>query len=78
MFKFLKFDNSEIKLIFNNQENFFSLEKNQFKEKYKDLWVENGDKISIQYAGTASTMTIVIKAGDIVCLNYSMELLILL
>jgi len=33
MFKFLKFDNSEIKLIFNNQENFFSLEKNQFKEK---------------------------------------------
>ena len=63
MFKFLKFDNSEIKLIFNNQENFFSLGNNHFKEIFKDLWAENGDKISIQYAGTASTITTVTKTG---------------
>jgi hypothetical protein len=32
-------------------------------EAFKDLWADNGDYISIQYAGTASTITTVTKNG---------------
>ena len=35
----------------------------KIKENFKDLWAENGDEISIQYAGTASTITTVTKTG---------------
>jgi len=63
MFKFLKLDNQNLQNIFNNKENFFSLGNNTFKEKFKDLWVKNGDELSIQYAGTPSTITTVTKTG---------------
>ena len=63
MFKYLKFDDKEIQLLFNKQEKFFILSKNTFKENFKDIWAENGDRISIQYAGTASTITTVTKTG---------------
>jgi hypothetical protein len=49
--------------IFDKEEKFFSLTNNKFKENFKDLWAENGDEISIQYAGTASTITTVTKTG---------------
>ena len=62
MFKFLKVDTQNLNYLFNDKENFFT-PGNPFKEKFKDLWVENGDKISIQYAGTASTITTVTKTG---------------
>ena len=32
-------------------------------EVFKDMWADNGDFISIQYAGTASTITTVTKTG---------------
>ena len=63
MFKYLKFDDKNIQLLFNKQEKFFTLSQNTFKENFKDIWAENGDKISIQYAGTASTITTVTKTG---------------
>ena len=63
MFKYLKLDNQNFQKIFNSQENFFSIGDNKFKEKFKDIWAENGDKISIQYSGTASTITTVTKTG---------------
>ena len=63
MFKFLKLDNQIFNDIFNTQENFFSVGNNEFKENFKNLWAENGDKLSIQYAGTSSTITTVTKTG---------------
>ena len=39
-------------------------------QKFKDLWAENGDYISIQYAGTASTSTSVTKNGKQGFLGY--------
>lgn len=39
-------------------------------QKYKDLWAENGDYISIQYAGTNSTSTSVTKNGKQGFLGY--------
>ena len=63
-FKKLNLDNQSINKIFNSTENFFTLDtKNEFKEKFKNIWAENGDEISIQYAGTASTHTTVTKTG---------------
>jgi hypothetical protein len=32
-------------------------------DAFKELWCDNGDYISIQYAGTASTITTVTKNG---------------
>jgi hypothetical protein len=32
-------------------------------ENFKDLWADNGDFISVQYAGTASTITTITKNG---------------
>ena len=63
-FKKLNLDNQSINKIFNSTENFFTQDtKNEFKEKFKNIWAENGDEISIQYAGTASTHTTVTKTG---------------
>ena len=64
IFKFLKIEEKTIENIFNPNENFFfQNDNNTFKESIKDIWAENGDKISIQYAGTASTITTVTKTG---------------
>ena len=64
MFRFLKFDEKDIQYMFNKEEKFFTLSKNNtFKENFKDTWAQNGDRISIQYAGTASTITTVTKTG---------------
>jgi hypothetical protein len=63
MFKFLKIDQKNIANIFKNEENFFSVGSNNLKEKFKDIWADNGDIISIQYSGTASTITTVTKTG---------------
>ena len=63
MFKFLKLDYQNIQNIFNNKESFFTVGNNTFKEKFKDLWAKNGDDLSIQYAGTPSTITTVTKTG---------------
>ena len=63
MFNFLKIDQKIVLDIFNPNENFFLVGNNNFKEKMKDIWADNGDKISIQYAGTASTITTVTKTG---------------
>ena len=63
-FRKLNLDNQSINKIFNSTENFFTQDtKNEFKEKFKNIWAENGDEISIQYAGTASTHTTVTKTG---------------
>ena len=63
-FKKLNLDNQEINRIFNSSEDFFIKDStNEFKEKFKNIWAENGDEISIQYAGTASTHTTVTKNG---------------
>ena len=48
MFKFLKLDNESLNNIFNTKENFFTMGNNQFKENFKNLWAENGDRLSIQ------------------------------
>lgn len=63
MFTFLQIDNNTISSIFNQNENFFTLGENYFKEGIKNIWAENGDLISIQYAGTESTITTVTKTG---------------
>jgi hypothetical protein len=63
MFTFLQIDNNTISNIFNQNENFFTLGENYFKEGIKNIWAENGDLISIQYAGTESTITTVTKTG---------------
>ena len=63
MFKHLKLDIENNLNIFNKKENFFNIGNNTLKEKFKDIWADNGDKISIQYAGTASTITTVTKTG---------------
>ena len=63
MFNFLKIDKKIISEIFNQEEYFFSVGNNEFKENFKDIWAKNGDKISIQYSGTASTITTVTKTG---------------
>ena len=63
MFSFLKIDHKMILNIFNQNESFFLVSNNDFKEKMKDVWADNGDQISIQYAGTASTITTVTKTG---------------
>ena len=62
MLHFLRISQESLLNIFNPKEYFFSV-GNDFKEKFKDIWAENGDKISIQYAGTASTITTVTKTG---------------
>ena len=63
-FKKLNLDNQTLIKIFNSSEDFFTQDNtNEFKEKFKNLWAENGDEISIQYAGTASTHTTVTKKG---------------
>jgi hypothetical protein len=59
----LSYLNLDIQDIFNIEEKFFTLTNNKFKESFKDIWAENGDQISIQYAGTASTITTVTKTG---------------
>ena len=61
--KMLSYLNLNIQNIFNIEEKFFTLTNNKFKESFKDIWAENGDQISIQYAGTASTITTVTKTG---------------
>ena len=63
MFKKLNLDNQNIQRIFNSKESFFSQENNELKTKFKNIWAENGDQISIQYAGTPSTITTVTKTG---------------
>jgi hypothetical protein len=37
--------------------------KYSFLDKFKDIWADNGDYISIQYTGTGSTHTSVTKNG---------------
>ena len=61
--KMLYYLNLNVQNIFDKDEKFFTLTDNKFKENYKDIWAENGDEISIQYAGTASTITTVTKTG---------------
>ena len=61
--KMLYYLNLNVQNIFDKEEKFFYLTDNKFKENFKDLWAENGDEISIQYAGTASTITTVTKTG---------------
>ena len=61
--KMLYYLNLNVQHIFDKEEKFFFQTKNKFKENFKDLWAENGDEISIQYAGTASTITTVTKTG---------------
>ena len=61
--KMLSYLNLNLQNIFDIEEKFFTLTNNKFKENFKDLWAENGDQISIQYAGTASTITTVTKTG---------------
>ena len=61
--KMLYYLNLNVQDIFNKEEKFFYLTNNKFKENFKDIWAENGDEISIQYAGTASTITTVTKTG---------------
>jgi len=56
MFKNLKFSEKDLLNIFNPNENFI-LEGSQFKESFKYMWDNNGNAISFQYAGTASTST---------------------
>ena len=63
MFKHLKLDDKNLQIIFNPKENFFNKGNNQFKENFKTIWAENGDSISMQYSGTASTITTVTKTG---------------
>jgi len=63
MLKFFDFDQNIIDNIFNKESFFKQSAKFDLKEKFKDLWSENGDQISIQYAGTASTITTVTKTG---------------
>ena len=63
MFDFLKIDQNTKINIFNPNENFFLVGNNILKEKIKNIWADNGDQISIQYAGTASTITTVTKTG---------------
>ena len=64
MFTFLQIDNNIITNIFNQNENFFILGENYFKEGIKNIWAENGDIISNQYAGTESTIITFTKPGD--------------
>ena len=63
MFRKLNLDEKNIQKIFNNQNNFFIQDNNEFKEKFRNIWAENGDELSIQYAGTPSTITTVTKTG---------------
>lgn len=63
MLKFFDFDQNIIDQIFNNESFFKQSNKYDLKEIFKDLWSQNGDQISIQYAGTASTITTVTKTG---------------
>lgn len=60
--KMLNFLNVNTEGIFNNG-TFFKPSSSKFEEMFKNLWAENGDYISIQYAGTASTITTVTKKG---------------
>ena len=61
--KMLNYLNLNCDNLFNNREKFFGPTKNKFKRKFIDSWADNGDEISIQYAGTASTITTVTKNG---------------
>ena len=61
--KMISYLNLNVQDIFDINEKFFTLTKNKFKESFKDIWADNGDEISIQYAGTASTITTVTKTG---------------
>ena len=61
--KMLSYLGLNVQNIFDINEKFFTLTNNKFKESFKDLWAENGDEISIQYSGTASTITTVTKTG---------------
>ena len=63
MFKKLNLDEQNLIKLFNIKESFFAQDGNELKEKFKDIWAENGDEISIQYAGTPSTITTVTKKG---------------
>ncbi len=63
MLKFFDFDQNIIDDIFNKESFFKQSTKNDLKDIFKDLWSQNGDQISIQYAGTASTITTVTKTG---------------
>ncbi len=63
MLKYFDFNQNIIDNIFNNESFFKQSDKYGLKEKFKELWSENGDQISIQYAGTASTITTVTKTG---------------
>ena len=47
------------------QQNFLNPESvNLFRDRFKTLWIENGDVISIQYSGTNSTSSFVAKKGS--------------
>ena len=61
--KMLSYLGLNVQNIFDINEKFFTLTNNKFKENFKDIWAENGDQISIQYSGTASTITTVTKTG---------------
>ena len=62
MLVFFDFDEESIKKIFDLKEGFFK-SSNSFLLNFRSLWGDNGDYISIQYAGTPSTHTTVMKTG---------------
>ena len=63
MFIFFDFDDESTKKMFDLKEGFFKT-FNPLLLKFRYLWGDNGDNISIQYAGTKSTHTTVMKAGE--------------
>ena len=62
MFTFFDFDDENTKKLFDLKEGFFK-SSNSLLLKFRYLWGDNGDNISIQYAGTKSTHTTVMKKG---------------
>ena len=63
MLKCMNLDYQYLNEIFNNEEKFFVPGNNEFKEKFKNIWAENGDELSIQYTGAPSTITTITKSG---------------
>lgn len=46
------------------KDSFFKEPRSKIEVLFKDMWADNGDYISLQYAGTASTITTITKKGE--------------